>query len=154
MAYIDLSKSEESASLKIRVSHLRYAITHGNPTEVALMLLPPQDVKDRDQSKKFMALFKSLTGYDYLYTGDKPKSPHRGIFVKITWRDSNNQIMRQKIVYSDYGSGKVMTRPSKAFPLDGMALPPGEYSVIVETIYGDPRFEDTQTAICSGYVVK
>lgn len=119
------------------------------------MLLPPQDVKDRESSEKFEALYKSLTGDDYLYTGDKPKSPHRGIAVKVTWRDSNSRILRQKKVYSDYGSGKVMSRPSKSFPLDDMMLSPGDYSVTVETISDDPRFEDSsQTAICSGYVVK
>lgn len=155
IAYLNLEKKDELARLEIHVSQFRYWSTRRNPTEVALLLLPPQNRDDGDASDKFMALYKNLTGEDYIYAGDKPKSPHQGIYVRVTWRDSAGHILRQKIAYSDYGSGKVMCRPGKSFPLDDMALLPGDYSVSVESITNDSRFGgDIKTAICSGYLVK
>ncbi|REG58061.1 hypothetical protein B0G80_0703 [Paraburkholderia sp. BL6669N2] len=102
-----------------------------------------------------MQLYESLTGKDYIYSGDnKPVKPHRGITVKVIWRDDNENIFREEIVYRDYGEGKVMARPAKSFTLDAYPLPPGDYTVSVQTIDGDPRFDGFKTAICSGYIVK
>lgn len=105
--------------------------------------------------EKAWNLFKSLTGQDYIYSGDKPAAPHKGIHVLITWKRENGEVLRTRTIVSDDGTGRVIVGPGKSFSLDAMPLEPGNYIVTVTALEDDPRFDGTfKTAICSGYEVK
>lgn len=106
-------------------------------------------------NEKATGLFKSLTGQDYLYSGDKPPAPHKGIRVLVTWKRETGEILRIRTVYSDHGTGRVIVGPGRSFSLDAMRLEPGNYIVTVTALEDDSRFDGTfKTAICSGYGVK
>lgn len=152
---LDLSKAGETASIKIHVSRFRDWATRGAVEGVALQIVPPPVSTDSELGKKYLVLFKSLTGQSFIYRGDVRSSAHEGISVSITWINESGNILRQREVYSDNGSSKIRITGGASFELDAMSLPPGDYVITVSTIKDDARFDNSfLVGICAGYIVK
>lgn len=151
----DVGKAGSKASIEIHVSWVRGKLTHNNPQQVALMILPPHmNESNADLVAKYESLFKSLTGKNYIYKGDVPRESHKGIKVRVIWKDKGGKILRQQDVYSDDGNSRIKTVQGASFTLDGVVLAPGDYAVTVEALEDDSRFDGTfETAICTGYIV-
>lgn len=150
----DVGRAGAAATIKIHVSRTPDTLIAKNPQLVALMILPPKHGPAGDDlAEKYKFLFKNLTGKDYIYSGDDPIAPHKGISVRVIWQDEGGRILRQRDVESDDGTSRIKVVQGASFTLDGMVLPPGQYTVTVEALHDDPRFDGTfQTAICSGHI--
>jgi hypothetical protein len=150
----DVGKANATATIEIHVSYFRKKMTGSNPDTIALMIIPPSpNQKDKELTQKYTDLFRSLTGKNYFYHGDEPLSPHKGITVRVTWRKKTGTILRQTDVYSDDGTSRIRITAGASFTLDEMSLPPGDYSVTVESLHDDSRFDGVfRTVICSGYI--
>lgn len=150
---LNIGKKGNSATINFDVSWLRLKMTRDNPQEVALMVLSPAKNDPAYLFEKYKSLYKDLTGRDYIYNGDVAPISHRGIRVRVTWKDGEGRIIRQKVVYSDNGNSKIRVTYGASFTLDAINLTPGKYSVTVESLDDDPRFDGTfMTGICTGYI--
>ena len=152
----DVGTAGATASIHIHVSRLRTSLTHHNPDEIALMVLPkPGTQNDPHIREKYFALFRSLTGKSFLYEGDKPAESHEGITVQVTWMDADGKVLRQRQVYSDDGNSRIRLTAGASFSLDGMVLDAGDYVVTVKALSNDGRFDGTfQTGLCAGYIAE
>jgi hypothetical protein len=118
------------------------------------MILPPKKDASGSTIEKYKSLFKSLTGKNYIYSGDISPAPHQGIKVRVSWKDQSGKILRTREVYSDDGDSRIRTTAGASFTLDAMALKPGDYVVTVDVLEADSRFDGTfKTAICTGFIV-
>lgn len=139
---LDMRYAGQKATVHLSV----YGLGQSYPQSVVLMINPPTpNWKDKDGNslvEKYDALIESLTGLKFLnYEGSIKPKPHTGISLNITWLDSAGKIITQGPIHADHGRSRVTQGHGTGFVLDSMTLPPGHYSVIVETIKNDPRFE-------------
>lgn len=151
----NVGKTGATASIAIHISDDVKMRTDNNPREISMMIIPPKMNGNNDELwERYKSLFKSLTGKNYIYSGDMRPTPHEGIKVRVTWKNEEENTLRERDVYSDDGNSRIRVTYGAAFTLDGMVLGPRNYTVTVEALEDDPRFDgEFKTAICSGYIV-